>query len=372
MVILHVAAPAEVGGAERVLQGLAIGHRRLGHDVHVLAILSEPPTGHSFFLPLRETGVRTHALVLPSRAYRRERVSVGALCRRLRPDVVHTHGYRPDILDAPVARRLGIPVVSTVHGFTGGGWKMRLYERLHRAALRRLDVVVAVSALLAELLTRGGVAPARVHVVPNAWMEAPSPLKRGAARRKLGLSTNGFRVGWVGRLSPEKGPDVLLEALPHLGDLPYSVSILGEGPQRPALEHRARNLGVAARVRWHGSVPDARRLFSAFDVFVLSSRTEGTPIALFEAMAAEVPIVAAAVGGVPDVISSNEALLVAPGDALGLAEAIHSVYRDPAAARWRAAAARTRLSKKFACAPWLARYEAIYRDLRSRARSRRT
>jgi glycosyltransferase involved in cell wall biosynthesis len=269
-------------------------------------------------------------------------------------------------VDAGVARRLGVPTVTTVHGFTGGDWKNRFYERLQRRAYRKFNAVVAVSRALGEKLIRDGVPLGRVHVVPNAWEEAAPPLDRAAARCLLGVGEDGFLVGWAGRLSSEKGPDVLLDALPHLSDLPVNVSVVGNGRERQSLIARVRQLGLEERVRWHGIVRDAGRLFAAFDTFVLSSRTEGTPIVLFEAMATGVPIVATRVGGVPDVVSPAEAALVPPDDPLALAAAIRAVYRNPAAAHERARHAREHLLRDFSVAPWLGRYEVIY-GLLSRA-----
>jgi glycosyltransferase involved in cell wall biosynthesis len=256
---------------------------------------------------------------------------------------------------------LGIPTVTTVHGFTGGGWKNRLYERLQRRAYRKFDAVVAVSRPLAEQLIGDDVPPQRLHCVPNAWPETAPPLDRLAARRALDLREDGFLIGWVGRLSHEKGPDLLLDALVHLTDLPVNVSVMGSGREQRSLAARARRLGVARLVHWHGAVPDAARYFAAFDVFALSSRTEGTPIVLFEAMAAGVPIVATQVGGVPDVVLPVEAALVAPDDPFALAVAIRAAYCNPTAARERAERARTRLRRDFAMPPWLERYAAIYR-----------
>ncbi|HEV8304151.1 MAG TPA: glycosyltransferase family 4 protein [Gemmatimonadales bacterium] len=361
MVIVHVVAPAGFGGLERVVQMLGRGLRGVGHEVHVMAVEVGPAPVGSFLAPLADAGVHTHTLVVRGRAYLRERAAIGELCRRVCPDVVHTHGYRPDVLDAGVARRLGIPVVTTVHGFTGGGWKNRLYERLQRRAFRRFDAVVAVSRPLVEHLAGAGVRRSRIHEVPNAWRQMAPPQSREAARRTLGIPADDFTIGWVGRLSYEKGPDVLLEALRRVGDLPCAVSVLGDGNMRVPLEARANGLGLDGRVRWHGAVPDAGRLFAAFDVCVLSSRTEGTPMVLFEAMAAGVPIIAARVGGVPDVVSPAEAALVAPEDPGALAAAIRGVHQDPAAAQRRAQAARAHLDRAFGVAPWLDRYEAIYR-----------
>lgn len=360
MVIVHLVAPAEFGGLERVVQILGQGLQGRGHEVHVVAVGSEPKALEPFLSPLADAGVQTHALAMPGRQYSRERAAIADLCRRLGPDVVHTHGYRPDVLHASAVRRLGVPVVTTVHGFTGGGWKNRFYEWLQCRAFRRFNAVVVVSRPLADRLARAGVDRSRIHAVPNAWRETKPLLKRDAARAALGIPRDGFVVGWVGRLSQEKGADVLLEALPYLSDVPLSVSVVGSGDQQDALQVRARELGLNGRVRWHGAVSDAERVFPAFDVCVLSSRTEGTPVVLFEAMSAEVPIVATRVGGVPDVVSPAEGALVRSEDPEALAAEVRRVHGDPVAARQRASAALARLVREFGVAPWLDRYEAIY------------
>jgi glycosyltransferase involved in cell wall biosynthesis len=360
MVVLHIIAPGQIGGMERVVQLLTHEQARAGDDVHVAAVLERATRDHALLADLVAGGVTVHPIVLPGRAYWRERAAIRALGRRLRPAVVHTHGYRPDIVDAGAARGLGIPTVTTVHGFCGGDWKNRLYERLQQRAFRRFDAVVAVSRPMAARLIRGRVPSERVHVVQNAWHETGLPFERSLARRALGLPDEGFLVGWAGRLSGEKGPDVLLDALVHLRDVPIAASVLGEGREQPSLVARAQRLGVERHVRWHGVVPEAGRRFAAFDAFVLSSRTEGTPMVLLEAMAAGVPIVATCVGGVPDMLSPAEALLVPAEDPVALAAAVRAVRGDPQGAAARARAARARLARDFRIGPWVARYRLVY------------
>ena len=362
--VVHVIAPADVGGAERVVHALAIGRHRAGLGVRVVAVLASGADRHPFLAPLEQAGVETIPLRVHPRAYGRERTAIAELCRRIQPDVMHTHGYHVDVVDAGAARRAGVPTVTTVHGFTGGDWKSWIYERLARRAFRRFDAVVAVSRPLARDLERGGVPAARLHMVPNA---SPAndlpPLPRDQARAGLAVPNGRFHVGWVGRLTPEKGADVLLAALPLLADLPLVVSVVGEGRQGPQLQQSAARLGLGDRVRWLGNVAEAGRLFAGFDVFALSSRTEGTPIVLFEAMAARTPIVASAVGGVPDVVSPREALLIGADDPAALARAIRAVHGDPAAAADRARRANERLASEFAPGPWLEQYERIYRSV---------
>src|SRR5438445_72695 len=135
--VLHVLAPALVGGLEAVVAALAQGARGSNVEAHVAAVIPSGQLDHPFLLLLRNAGVGVFAIEVPRRGYLQERAEIAGLCRGLRPDVVHTHGYRADVEDQRVARGLGIPVVSTVHGFTHGGPRNRFYQWLQRRALRR-------------------------------------------------------------------------------------------------------------------------------------------------------------------------------------------------------------------------------------------
>src|SRR5262249_50830618 len=139
--------------------------------------------------------------------------------------------------------------------------------------------------------------------------------------------------------------------------------VIGEGPEGD--RERAR---AGQTIAWKGMIPSAARLLAAFDVFVQSSRTEGTPMALLEAMSAEVPVVATSVGGVPDIVSESEARLVPSDDPIALATAIASVLADPQPARARARLAKQRLGDAFGADAWLDRHEAIYRLAAERRR----
>lgn len=365
MKILHVTAPAPVGGLERVVLGLTTGLRLAGHEPRVAAILDPGVSDHPLVRALEGAGVPVHPIPVGGRAYRMERARIQEIGRDHGIDVLHTHGYHPDVVDGGVARRLHVPVVSTVHGFTGGGWRNRLYEWLQIRAYRRYDAVIAVSDPIVQRVTRGGVPPARVHLVPNAWCEIPGtrPLERVPARDALQVLRGGPRIGWVGRVSREKGPDVMIDALARLGRPHVQLSIIGDGPALKHARARAEALGVGPQVTWHGLVPDAGLVLAAFDVMVLSSRTEGTPIILFEAIACRVPVVATAVGGVPAVVGEREAVLVPPEDAGALAQGIARVLDDRAGALARATAASERVAFKFAVAPWIERHARIYSSL---------
>jgi glycosyltransferase involved in cell wall biosynthesis len=351
-----------MGGLETVVSTLAAAQRRSGHTVVVAPTLSAPGDGWNFAASLEPSGVELVPLIVPRRGYLRELSLIRGLCRDHNVTVVHTHGYRSDIVGGHAGHKSGLPIVTTVHGFTGGGLKNRTYEQLQRFVFRKFDAVVAVSRLQADQLRASGVPAQRLHIVPNALAAHSSPLGRDDARRALGLPSDGLLAGWVGRVSREKGIDVFIDVLASIGDPTIGGVILGDGPERATESARAESL-APGRFRWLGAVPDAARYFAAFDLFVLSSRTEGLPMVLLEAMAAGTPVVATSVGGIPDLISSAEGLLVPPEHPEALAGAILTTVLDRDAAAARARAARERQRAQFDVASWSARYEEIYRDL---------
>jgi L-malate glycosyltransferase len=354
--VLHVLAPTTEGGLERVVSMLADGQ---GARAHVAAVVQPRRAGtHPFVAKLEKFGVPVTPIVVGARSYLQEYHAVARLIRRLRPDVVHTHGYRPDVVAAAAARHHNTPTVSTVHGFTGGGVRNWVYERVQLLALRKVNAVVAVSEPLARRLVAAGIHRERVHCIRNGFAQS-GQLDRLAARHQLGISRDALVVGWVGRLSQEKGADVMLESL-RQSEEPWQLSVIGDGPEKEALQRQAEAAGTARRVTWHGAVEDAAALFAAFDAFVLSSRTEGTPITLFEAMSSRVPIVATSVGGVPDVVSGADAILIPSENPEAIARALKEIADDPSAANRRAVSAQQRLVTSFSYAGWLEAVENVY------------
>lgn len=359
--VLHLLAPASFGGLETVVRTLTRDQALRGLDVHAGLIVQDAGDGRRFAESLRGTGVHPRVLEVARRGYLEERRATAGLLAELRPHVVHTHGYRPDVVDAGLARASGVATVTTVHGFTMGGWRNRMYEWLQLRALRSFDGVAAVSGALAAELVARGVPETIVHTVPNSWTAGEEAFGPARARAELGVSHEAFHVGFVGRLSQEKGPDVLLEALARLDGLDFVASFVGGGPLEAELHARCSEIGLGERVRWHGTTTAADRLLTAFDVVVLPSRTEGTPLVLLEAMERGVPVVATRVGGVPELVSPLEVELVSPEDPEGLARAIGAVADAPGEYARRALAARRRQVERRKERSWVADYEDVYR-----------
>jgi glycosyltransferase involved in cell wall biosynthesis len=291
--------------------------------------------------------------------------------REFRPDVLHAHDYKTNVLGVLLGRWFGIPVMTTMHGYVSRGGRLEVYYRLDRWALRRMDYVVAVSEDLYEVARDLPVPAARLALVPNAidaeQFSRRSPL--AAAKARAGIDPRHFVIGAVGRLAEEKGFDVLIGAVDQLlrRGRDVELMIVGEGQQRPRLEALAAQLGRAPQVRLLGHRADLRGLYEAMDVFALSSLREGLPNVLLEAMALEVPVVATRVSAVPRVIhDGGNGLLVEPGSADQLALALDRLLADQGLRDRLRQAGRATVETRFSFAARMDRIGAIYDRLLGR------
>jgi glycosyltransferase involved in cell wall biosynthesis len=360
MRIVHLVAPAPVGGLERVVQILAVGQRAHGHDVTVVAIVSPGSMKHPFVRQLEEAGVAVATCEVTSRQYAREIISVRRILRELAPQVVHFHGYRCDILHLAAARSIGAIAVSTAHGSSRLGGGTAWWEWIQEKVWRRFDMVIAVSRELYSALISDGLPNDRVVLIPNAWSGRRPSVGQDEVRRRLGIRPSSCVVGFVGRLIHAKGPDQLLRAAAST-DLPnVSWVIVGDGALRSSLEEQAKALGIAPRVLWVGHLDDATEVFPAFDVFALPSRTEGTPIVAFEAMAAGVPVIAFGVGGVPEVLGEGSGVVVPAEDIAGFARALEQVVADEGLRDRLRARADARLVSEYSPDRWIQRHLDVY------------
>lgn len=352
--ICHILSSLQVGGAERIALRLAQVQART-HDVSLVAMRGGP------------LEVEAHRLGLPVMA------GHGSLWRiRLQfakhfalhgYDVVNSHNRHAQKY-AVFGRRSA--VVMTLHAECREdyGW-----------ALRRpwLDGVIAVSSRAADVFCQvhpdlAGKYP--IEAIENGVAEEPTTRSRDAVRSDLGIRDEVVLVV-VARLDPFKDLGTLLRAfaLCRPSERPVRLLMVGEGPCRGELEALARTLELGNTVTFLGYRSDIGDVLSAADLFVLSSRTEGMPISVLEAMASSLPVVATAVGGVPELVEQGvTGLLVPPGDPSALADAILTVVSDAHTRNVMGAAGRERVVSRFTLQAMAARYEAFY--LRAIARRR--
>ena len=287
--------------------------------------------------------------------------AIRRLARRRQYDVIHVHWPLPLALLGWAAQRGGgPPIVTTFYGA-----ELRLgFRRFLAWAARRSARVIAISSYTAAALR--DIVNVPVEVIPYAASLPPAP---PAAHRSR--ASGDATVLFVGRLVERKGVTHLLDALLRL---PASrLVVVGDGPERPRLEARARESGIADRVEFRGRISDAelRRAYQAADAFVLPAvldargDTEGLGVVLLEAMNYGVPVIASNIGGIVDIVVDQETgVLVPPADPQALATALHSVLGDPARARRLGEAGQRRLAEYFSWDVILARLEAVYRSAR--------
>ena len=358
--LLVVVDSLEVGGAERHVVDLVLALSREGHAVTVACSVSG-----SLAEPLEAARIPVRPIV--GKIVKR-RVSLSyarglrKLLRRERFDLVHAHVYSSAAASALATAGTGTPLVVTEH--TEALWQGRNGRIFSRWMYRRVARVIAVSgAITRRLIERDGVLPAKITVVPNSV--PPSRESHGDDLPIPAELGRGPVVGMVARLQPEKGVTSFLKAAAHVaGEFPAArFVVVGDGPLREELFRLAEDLKVRERVLFLGFRPDAQALIKLMDVVAVPSVSEGTPLVVLEAMAAGVPVVASAVGGIPDQIRpGREGILVPPGDPGALADALTKVLRDPELARRVGEAGRQRASTKFSHENMVRKVEGIYRD----------
>lgn len=300
--------------------------------------------------------------------------------RGARPTIVHTHMAKAGALGRIAARLARVPVIlHTYHGHVFTGYfspvQTRLFLAIERALARFTTRLVVLSAGQRETLLSYGIGrPAQYVTIPLGLDLTPlveCSRFRGALRQELDLDASTPLVGIVARLAPIKDHALFLEALAQLVHMQPEVRaiVVGDGPLRGGLEGLAQQRGLADRVWFLGWRRDLTRIYADLDVAILTSRNEGTPVALIEAMAAGVPVVATAVGGVPDLVRDGvTGILAAAGDARAIAEAAARLLADRERGRTLGTAGQQAVFPQHDVAHLLERMAELYHDVAARSR----
>jgi glycosyltransferase involved in cell wall biosynthesis len=297
-----------------------------------------------------------------------------AIVRAYRPAIVHTHTAKAGLLGrlAALMTRPRPIIVHTFHGHVLEGYftprASTALTRVERWLGRRSDRLVTVSDAVSADLVRLGVAPReRFETIPlglplGRFVQVPASLGQ-QFRQELGLAQSDVLVTITGRLVPIKRVDVAISAVAHARSLgaPLVLAVVGDGPQRRALEDAAAEQRVPAR--FLGFRADLPAILAAADVALLTSDNEGTPVSLIEALAAGVPVVATAVGGVADVVVHGSGVLEARGDAEALGVALADFAADPAARAAAGERGRAHVLRQFDADVLVDRVELLYRHL---------
>lgn len=341
-----------VSGPEHQTVQVARALQERGHEVVVSALLLAPAREEevSLLAYARSRGLRTAIFVAPARYHipdsiRRFRQFVA----EVKPDVVCVAGYKMDIITAFTEN---VPSVAVTRGWTGQDWKVRIFEWLDRKTLGRHAGVITVSPQQHEQVQRLGVSADKLFYIPNAidLRSLSEAYDKSVLYREFGLPSTCSLVGIVGRLSVEKGHRYALEAAKWLEERGVACQwlIVGSGIERVNLQELSASLGLQQVVHFAGERADGRSIIGGLDLLVLPSLTEGLPNVILEAFAYKTPVVATAVGGVPELVKDRETgWLVPPRDPHALAQAIREALSNPEEARRRAENAYRHLLENF-------------------------
>ncbi len=366
MNIVHLLASPFLGGPEHQVLGLC--QSLPTSDRSKLLSFGEGGRARPLLERARELGFDAVELRENWPHLRRAAHEVAEHLRAFRADVLCTSGYKPDVVGWWASRLTGVPAVAIAHGWTGATWKVRLNERLDRWAMRRMAAVVSVSHAQAVKVARAGVPADRNVTIHNSVDPHRLAARNHEARETLLRffpKAPDTIVLAGGRLSPEKGFDILIDATARVAPQHPRVGFLvfGDGPLRTALQSRIEGHHLQDQFVLGGFQSKLDQLLASADMLVLSSHTEGLPVVVLEAMAAGLPIVATRVGGIPEVIEDDvHGRLVNPGDAVDLAAGLQKMLSSPEASQRLGCAARTRAQGHFT----FAQQSRKYRDLFTR------
>jgi L-malate glycosyltransferase len=286
------------------------------------------------------------------------------LIRRERIDLVHSHLYHANFYGRLAARKAGVAAVASIHNtYT----KHKLHRQLINWYLGRhtAAIIAGSEEIKRDVVRYDHVPETLVEVIPNSvdLSRSHSTLSRGQARERLDIAANAIVLGTVGRLEEQKGHRFLIEAIALLRAQGVHALLLlvGEGREGAALKTLTASLGLEQQVMFLGTRDDLGDLFRAMDLFVMPSLWEGLSLAMLSAMAAELPVVATSVGGVPQVLGDDEyGYTVAAGDAAALAERIARCLADPSAMSRMGEKGAQRVRGNYSDEAMVRRVEAVY------------
>jgi glycosyltransferase involved in cell wall biosynthesis len=358
----------EGGGAEKIIFRYILDIDSRGFEPYCAYIYDRRAKSYPVYDQALALGIKAHKILIKSPFSPALIVQIRRLVKKLGINIIHTHGYKSDISSLVAGIGLGIRRVATVHGFISTDTKLKIYNRLDIKALRFFDRVITVNNPQRLFLIKNGISPDRLRVVHNGVDCSEFSRIRIRTDIKKDLEIDGANpvILYLGRLTKEKGLPVLLEAFRRvLQEIPSTrLLVAGSGPLEMEVKEHARLLVIDKAIGFLGFRTDTVDLLGAADVLALSSETEGIPVCVLEAMSMEVPVVATAVGGTPEILENGkEGILVPPGDSRAFAEALLRILKNPEDGRVMGGNGRKRVLKDFSFSNIIHDIEAVYEEM---------
>jgi len=372
LTVIHLVEDMKTGGAERVIADIAEGLDSEKYDVRVWCIARGGNTADE----LAEKGIEVKILGISSYHNPLKILRLKRLLTEAGPDIVHTHGYFASVIGRLSAKKAGIPIIfAHVHSTY---WDYKKKHILMERKLSRFTHKIICCSRAVENFVKDieKVGDGKTLVIYNGVDEERFyPMEDAPSiRTELGIDEKALVVGTVSSLTPHKGHEYLIQAASLVKEeLPSAkFLIVGDGPLRTELEDQVKNFSAHPFIMFTGTRKDVPKILSVMEVFVLpSSSREGLGIAIIEAMAAEKPVVATDIGGIPEAVKKGETgFLVSPGDPGALAKAIIELLQNPGKAKEMGKKGRARFKEKFTRKKMLSETDALYQSFASQRKAK--
>lgn len=320
---MHLLSPLTLAGVERVVLMFSKYINTEIFDISLCLFVNSRKRINPFIEAVEKSRLHTNVIYLNKTFEWRQIKNLADILKTERIAVLHTHGYRADIIGYLATRSCKAKLVSTIHGWTSVNPKVRFYEFADKLVLRKFDSIIAVSDDLRRSLNRSGIVGKKISILHNALdFSAYSKDANGNTfREDLGLKHNDKVIGTIGRLSREKGIKYLLCAAQEIVKQCNNAKflIVGDGPEMENLIIIRNKLGLNDSVIFTGFISDVNKIFAAIDIFILPSLSEGVPLSLLEAVFFKKPFISTNVGGIPELFK-NYSFLVNPGNVRDLVD----------------------------------------------------
>jgi glycosyltransferase involved in cell wall biosynthesis len=378
--IALILTPIEFGGAERVCLNLLKAYSRSNFNIIPILLIRPWEKKSTFADEIEKLGITYFTIPVAIRPLHegKDRYRIlrcyyvlFRILNKARFNIIHTNGYFADILGIPIAKILRIPHIATCHGYIDNDSALKMYNKVDMMMLRFSERIITVAESIKKKLIEQGVNEKLVRTITNSVLipdltRSEMLERRTEARVHFKIDNDEIALGYVGRLSEEKGLEFAISAVGKLVELGRRIKLIliGDGPQRLRLENIAKNENVKDRVIFAGFQSNVNDLLPGLDIFILPSLTEGTPMALLEAMSYGIPTVASAVGGVPKVIDNRKSgMLVPPGNVKELVEALDYIILNPEYRNHLSVAGRVNVLQKYGLKNWIINIETLYFEL---------
>jgi glycosyltransferase involved in cell wall biosynthesis len=361
--VLQLISSGGYYGAENMLLNLCASQQKAGCENSLMLFYNVHAPNVEFYERARRRGLSVRMVHCQGRADWRAVRQIEECIQEDGIQLLHTHGYKADLYGYVAARRSGKPIVATCHNWVGGTAALGIYNRLDRMALKRFQGLAAVSDSVAQRLLDSGVAAKKIRTIANG-IDVPT-FERSRPFPVFEFDGNKV-VGMVARLDLQKGFEYLLRAARELcATFPtLKVVIVGEGPDRQAIENMVQRFGLQSNVILAGQHSDMPGIYAAMDIFVLPSLNEGLPMTILEAMAASRPVIATRVGAIPKVIKDGDTgLLVDPGDVDVLRNALSRLLTDSDLGRRLGSAGHEWVSRNYTSEAMALKYRQMYDEV---------